>query len=76
MTRTATSAGTGDKGKGGISGIGKSMRTWLLPTLKDFDSAISADMIQILVLFDSPVQDASAASDPHDSADIFRCARI
>lgn len=43
----------------------------LLPALKDLDSSISTDMVQIFAFLDRPLQSASTASDPYNSTNIL-----
>lgn len=48
----------------------------LLPALEDLDHAISANMVQILMLFYHTAQIASASSDPDHPADILGCTSV
>lgn len=48
----------------------------LLPALEDLDHAISADVVQILMLLYHPAQIASASSDSDHPADILGCPSV
>lgn len=48
----------------------------LLPALEDLDHAVSANVIQILVLLYNPVQVVSACRDPDHPTDVLGCPRV
>lgn len=60
----------------GIFDLAETASVRLLPTLEDLYSSISADMVQIFVFLNRPLQSGSSTGDPHDSTDIFRRAGV